>query len=306
VAGTIFGLHLYQDAAVFPYPTALAWKRFVMPKSTMTWEAAVRWCMVTPGMTELAKAAYFDDPVVAGKRYHASAEFAAVKAIIGEKPGRALDLGAGNGILSYALAREGWRVTAVEPDPSGLVGAGAIRALAKQTNTPIEVIEAFGEAIPLAAAGFDLVVARQVLHHAHDLPGFCREMARLSRPGATILTLRDHVISGPAQLQPFLDSHPLHHLYGGENAFTLAAYQAALVGAGLEIIQAYHSFQSVMNYDPMTEDVVRDKLSGTFGPLRPVMGAVLRIVPFSIIAKLAAQLDRRPGRLVSFHARNRS
>ena len=41
--------------------------------------------------------------------------------MIPRKAGRALDLGAGNGILSYALAREGWSVTAVEPDPSALV-----------------------------------------------------------------------------------------------------------------------------------------------------------------------------------------
>ncbi|MER8689017.1 class I SAM-dependent methyltransferase [Mesorhizobium sp. M1136] len=271
-----------------------------MPETVMTWEDAVRWCMSEPSMKELARAAYFDDPVLAARRYHESAEFQAVRSMIPRKAGRALDLGAGNGILSYALAREGWSVTAVEPDPSALVGAAAIRTLAEKTGTHIDVIEAFGEAIPLTAAGYDLVVARQVLHHAHDLPAFCREVARLSREGATFLSLRDHVISGPKQLEPFLRTHPLHHLYGGENAFTLAAYRAALQGAGLTIDREMNSFQSVVNYDPMTASEIRERLAGVFGPLSGLVRLALSPLPFGAVAGVAALLDRRPGRLVSF------
>ncbi|MER8408365.1 class I SAM-dependent methyltransferase [Mesorhizobium sp. M1307] len=266
----------------------------------MTWEDAVRWCMNEPSMKDLARAAYFDDPVVAARRYYESAEFQAVRSMIPRKAGRALDLGAGNGILSYALAREGWLVTAVEPDPSALVGAAAIRTLAEKTGTNIDVIEAFGEAIPLSAAGYDLVVARQVLHHAHDLPAFCREVVRLSRNGATFLSLRDHVISGPKQLEPFLRAHPLHHLYGGENAFTLADYRTALEGAGLTIDCEMNSFQSVVNYDPTTAAEIRERLAAAFGPLSRLVRRALSPLPFGAIAGAAALLDRRPGRLVSF------
>ena len=41
-----------------------------MAEAAMTWEDAVRWCMSEPSMKELARAAYFDDPVVAAQRYH--------------------------------------------------------------------------------------------------------------------------------------------------------------------------------------------------------------------------------------------
>jgi len=269
----------------------------------MSWEDAVRWCLNRPEMADLARDAYFGDPVDAARRYRDSAEFAEIRRMLPAAKGRALDLGAGNGILSWALAADGWEVTAVEPDASDLVGAGAIRALAAQTGQPIAVIEAFGEAIPLEAAGFDLVVARQVLHHARDLPAFCAEMHRLSRPGATILTLRDHVISGPAQLQPFLDSHPLHHLYGGENAFTLAEYRAALTAARLQVLREMRSFQSVVNFDPMSRDGVLDRLAAMAGPARPLLRAALGAVPFAVIAAGAAAADRRPGRLVSFLCR---
>lgn len=251
-------------------------------------------------MAELARGAYFGDPVEAAQRYRASAEFAAVRDMLPATTGRALDLGAGNGILAWALAMDGWDVTAIEPDPSDLVGAGAIRALAATTDVPITVIEAMGEDIPLDSAGFDIVVARQVLHHAHDLPAFCREMSRLSRAGAVIVTLRDHVISGPEQLPLFLDQHPLHYLYGGENAFTLAQYRSALSEAGLTVQRELRSFQSIVNYDPMRPDELVGRLAEKAGPLRGLASAALGALPFNWVAELATHLDRRPGRLVSF------
>lgn len=273
-----------------------------MAEPKMTWEDAVRLCMTDPALADLARAAYFLPPEQAGPLYAASAEYAEVRRHLPLAPGRALDLGAGNGILSWALARDGWDVTAVEPDPSDLIGAGAIRTLSARTGVPIRVIEAFGEAIPLEAGGFDLVVARQVLHHAADLDGFCREMARLSRPGATILTLRDHVISGPGQLQPFRNQHPLHRFYGGENAFTLDQYRAALAGAGLRLQREWRSFQSVVNYDPATPAQILDQAAARFGPLRGPVRALAGLVPFGAVAALLAAIDRRPGRLVSFLA----
>lgn len=270
-----------------------------------SWEGAVRWLLAQPDQAELARSAYLDLPLAgAARRYRASAEYAALKPLLPSPPGRALDLGAGNGILSYALASDGWRVTAVEPDPSDLVGAGAIRALSRETGTAIEVIEAFGEAIPLADAGYDIVVARQVLHHAVDLGRFCQEMARLARPGGVVLTIRDHVISGPGQMQAFLETHPLHRLYGGENAFTMAEYERAFAGAGLEIERTIASFASVINYAPFTEADIRDAAVERLPALvRPVASAMVALTPFALLQVLASAIDRRPGRLVSFVAR---
>jgi 2-polyprenyl-3-methyl-5-hydroxy-6-metoxy-1,4-benzoquinol methylase len=272
----------------------------VVPKKNLTWEETVRRCMSDPDMADLAKAAYFDDPVMAAHRYEASAEFQEIRRIIPSKPGRALDLGAGNGILSWALARNGWDVTAVEPDQSSLIGAEAIRKVSAATQTPINVVEAFGESIPISDAGFDLIVARQVLHHAQDLPAFCREMARLSRPGAMVLTLRDHVITNAAQKQIFLETHPLHRFYGGENAFKLSEYETAFDGAGIKLDKRYVSFQSVLNFDPASPEEIFRKVASLFGVASGFAGGVLRLLPPSIVLSLLALTDRRPGRLVSY------
>lgn len=278
-----------------------------MTSARMNWEDAVRWLIDQPDQADLVRDAYFDPPVsAAAKRYHCSQEWAAVRALLAKShdstAGRALDLGAGNGIMSYALAADGWAVTAIEPDPSRLVGAGAIRDLARETGVAIKVIEAFGEAIPLDSANFDVVIARQVLHHAADLPAFCREMARLVRPGGTVVTLRDHVIDGPESLQAFFEIHPLHHLYGGENAFKLQEYASALTGAGLRIERQIASFDSVINYAPFTHDDIRNAAADRL-PLGALSRPVMKVVPIALLQRLASRIDRRPGRLVSFVAR---
>jgi len=218
--------------------------------------------------------------------------------------GTAVDIGAGNGIVSYALARDGWTTIAVEPDPSDLVGAGAIRQLARETGYVIDVRDGFGEGLPVETGTVVLVVARQVLHHARDLPAFCREIARVLSPGGLLVSVRDHVISGPDQLQPFLDSHPLHRHYGGENAFELSEYRLALTRAGLRIQKEIGSLASVINFAPHTPETLRVELARRFGPLRPIVDAGLKPKPvFGTIMRLASALDRRPGRLVSFVCR---
>src|SRR5262249_28824130 len=124
-----------------------------MTTSAMTWEQSVAWLRVQPDQVELVRACFFDDPLLAAaQRFHASSEWVATRALLPSPPGRALDMGAGRGIASYALAADGWQVTALEPDPSNLVGAGAIRALASESGNPIEVVEQWGETLPFASA----------------------------------------------------------------------------------------------------------------------------------------------------------
>lgn len=271
----------------------------------MTWEDAVRCLIGDPSQQDLVEACYFDLPLKrAAERYAQSGEWRAINHLIGPANGLAVDVGAGNGIVSYALARNGWGTVAIEPDPSELVGAGAIKRLARETQVEIDVRPGYGEQLPVGNGVASLVIARQVLHHARDLDNFCQEIARVLRPGGRLIAARDHVISGPRQLQPFLDSHPLHSQYGGENAFTLKAYRAALMGAGLRIEREIGSLQSVINYAPYTIDTLREEIAQRMGPLRRLSAAALRPLPVMRSALwILSTLDRRPGRLVSFVCR---
>ncbi len=269
------------------------------------WEDAVRWLIEQQDQRDLVEACYYDAPLAgAARRYHASDEWRAVAAYFPPQRGRALDLGAGNGIASYALAVDGWTVTAIEPDPSDLVGAGAIRELARSEALPIEVVQEWGESLPLADAGFDLIFARQVLHHARSLPQLCRELHRVLKPGGRLIAVRDHVVTRDADLPAFFDKHPLHHLYGGENAFRLDQYRSALREAGLRIDHVLRSFDSPINLAPTSRaDVIAAAAARArrLGVPRFVTRGLLGAM-FGPAAALASRLDRRPGRLVSFIA----
>lgn len=223
--------------------------------SRLTWEEAVRWYRAQPGSEPEIRSNYFDLPVLgAAERYAQSEEFSEVMRLLGPGNGRQiLDLGAGNGIASYALAKNGWDVTALEPDESSEVGAGAIELLARDTGLPIKVVREFGEKLPFADESFSAIHARQVLHHAHDLESMVKELARVLRRGGLVLNTREHVIDREQDLQRFRDAHPLHFLYGGENAYKVERYVKAFAGAGLRLLQTWGPVESILNYFPGTE-----------------------------------------------------
>ena len=267
-----------------------------MTDALMTWEQAVAWLRNQPGETELVRACFFDDPLLAAaQRFRASSEWVATRALLPSPPGRALDIGAGRGIASYALAADGWQVTALEPDPSPLVGSGAIRALASDSGKPIEVVEQWGETLPFASATFDAVLCRQVLHHARDLKQLCAEIGRVLKPDGIMLATREHVISRREDLPAFLASHALHKFYGGENAYLLAEYHEAITRAGLMLERSLNPLQSDINLFPMTLD-----------DHRKLLAERLRLPPVLVRPWLMAWFGERltdPGRLYTFRAR---
>jgi ubiquinone/menaquinone biosynthesis C-methylase UbiE len=271
-----------------------------------TWEQAVEWLIAQPDKKDLVKACYYDRPVkVAAERFRASEEWEATQLLLPTTFGKVLDVGAGSGISSFALAKEGWHTTALEPDSSNSVGAGAIRTLSNESNLSIEIVQGYGEQIPLPDANFELIYARQALHHANDLHQLCRELFRVLKPGGTLLAVREHVISSPKQLDTFLSQHPLHQLYGGENAYTLSQYKTALEQAGFSQTKVIRPFDSVINFAPHSKLTLKQELKRYFAkvPAGNLFGDILFSDSlFNLTLQILSRIDQRPGRAYSFVA----
>jgi SAM-dependent methyltransferase len=269
------------------------------------WEHAVEWLRSQPENQDLVLNAYYDDPLIdAARRYWVSCEFQEIRKLLGSTRGQALDVGAGRGVASYALAREGFAVAALEPDNSSLVGAGAIRSLAEESALPITVVREVSEHLPFGDCQFDLVFVRAVLHHTQNLQSACREFFRVLKPGGRLVAVREHVISCETDLEAFLSRHPLHRLYGGENAFLLSTYTNAMLQAGFAIDCVLSPLSSVINYAPYTEETLRkriaDRMGGALG-MRDAFHYALRLPSlWSAALKVLSRVDRRPGRLYSF------
>ncbi|MER8595870.1 class I SAM-dependent methyltransferase [Mesorhizobium sp. M1182] len=263
----------------------------------MTWEEAVSWLKSQPDKARLVEACFYDDPILqSAERFYSTTEWHETQRILSGRRGRALDIGAGRGISSFALAKDGWQVTALEPDPSPEVGAGAVFRLAREANLPIDVVTDWGEKLPFDDASFDLVYCRAVLHHARDLNRLCAEAGRVLRSGGLMLAAREHVISNDKDLDVFLRGHPLHHLYGGEKAYRKSEYIFALTQAGLTLSHVLNPFQSDINLFPDTPLDLKRRWSKKLRLPWPA------IIP-DFALPLAGAVTRGPGRLYSFVAR---
>lgn len=244
----------------------------------MTWEEAVVWLRGQKDQQNLVKACFYDDPLIeAVERYWKSAEWVAIKEYLPKRRGNVLDLGAGRGISSFAFAKEGWNVTALEPGASKIVGSKAIKQLSKEANLDIKVFNKYGERIPFKDNTFDVVFGREVLHHAKNLKKFCDEANRVLKKGGVLIFVREHVISKKEDLPVFLDNHPLHKLYGGENALLLGDYLEAIENSGIQIKYVLNPLESDINLFPRTN----------------------KFVP-KIVVKIIGDRLKYPGRLYSF------
>ena len=279
-----------------------------MSMNNKTWEQAVEQLRNEPNNASLVYNAYYDDPLIdAAERYWNSEEWRQIVKYLPYNKGKALDVGAGRGIASYALTKEGFQVTALEPDTSGIVGSNAIKELSSNRNLSIEVVEEFSETLPFEDDQFDVVFARAVLHHTKNLDDACSEFIRVLKPNGVFIAVREHVISRIEDLPVFLDDHPLHNSYGGENAFVLEKYLSSIRGAGFEIDKVLAPFDSPINYHPFTTNSLKEELIERFSeklfiPSRLIRRMVNYKYSWFFVKRVLNKIDKRPGRLYSFIA----
>jgi SAM-dependent methyltransferase len=105
------------------------------------------------------------------------------------RPLAVLDLGAGNGWLSYRIASEGHRAWALDIRDDRVDGLGAAVPFVDQAAGRMECLVAPFDAIPLPAEAADLALFNASIHYATDLRAVLAEAQRVIRPGGQIVIL---------------------------------------------------------------------------------------------------------------------
>ena len=100
-----------------------------------------------------------------------------------------LDLGAGNGWLSYRLAQEGDSTIALDVRTDCVDGLGVATSLASASRGKMRCVAASFQATRLADASVDIALFNASLHYATDLELAVAEAARVTRGGGMIVIL---------------------------------------------------------------------------------------------------------------------
>jgi len=133
---------------------------------------------------------------------------------------RVLDLGCGEGYEAAHLASLGWKVDAIDLDPRA-----TWPALAARHKGRLRFRQGDAQALKGLKGSYDLVLQKDMLHHA-DLPEKAlAEMARLCRPGGRVLVMEAN------RLNPIF--YLRLTLLEGHQHFTRWRLRALLAGAGM-------------------------------------------------------------------------
>jgi SAM-dependent methyltransferase len=100
---------------------------------------------------------------------------------------RVLDIGAGNGWMSYRLAQMGFRPVAVDLLINDQDGLGAAKHYQQQLPEMFPSVQAESTRLPFASEQFDAVIFNASFHYAENYHASLREAMRCLEPGGLIV-----------------------------------------------------------------------------------------------------------------------
>jgi ubiquinone/menaquinone biosynthesis C-methylase UbiE len=163
----------------------------------------------------------------------------------------AVDLGAGTGLLTRALARKVPQVVAVEPDPRM---AGVLQARSSQAQFDgIRVAQSRGEQIPLPDASADGVFASSAWHWL-DPERAPREIARVLRDGGrlgVIWTTRDRSADWVREVEAVRGQ-----LFGNVQTASFASTRQMTTGDFVDMLATY---SGAITASPQEREVALDR-----------------------------------------------
>lgn len=148
-------------------------------------------------------------------------------------PGELLDVGCGDGRVGKRFAALGYRVSGLDAAPENVAAASAAGIDARHGDA--------GEPLPFDSRRFDVVYAGEIIEHLFDTAAFVAELARVTRPGGTVIVTTPNLAHLPDRLRLLLggtptQTQPLHpFLKLHIRPFTARSLRQALEQAGLRL-----------------------------------------------------------------------
>ena len=99
---------------------------------------------------------------------------------------KVLEVGCGSGVDSMEFARNGALVTATDMTDNAVA---LTKALAKELDLPVEVVQASADNLPFEDGTFAAVFCYGVLHHIPEVDKAMAEIHRVLKPGGTVMAM---------------------------------------------------------------------------------------------------------------------
>lgn len=168
---------------------------------------------------------------------------------------RALDVATGGGHTALAIARTAGQVVASDLTPKMLAAAEAFIRGEGVENVTFEVAAA--EELPFDDASFDVVTCRIAPHHFADVRAFCREVARVLKPGGRFVMI-DSVAPDDDELDRFINDVEWRRDKSHVRNYRLSEWQEWIEATGLtvdvaELFERRYEFQSWAERSRMDE-----------------------------------------------------
>jgi SAM-dependent methyltransferase len=164
-----------------------------------------------------------------------------------------LDIGGDNGVISYLLRARGGRWCSADLD---LNTVDAIRDL-----VATEVYHMDGSRAPFPDATFDQIVIVDFLEHIPDDRGFVRELARISKPGSTLIVNVPH-------LKPKSLLNHFRHRIGLTDAWHGHLRPGYDLPALTDLLQPYFEIEQATTYSGTFSELVDTAMNGLYEALR--------------------------------------
>jgi SAM-dependent methyltransferase len=164
-----------------------------------------------------------------------------------------LDIGADNGVISFLLRQRGGRWYSADLDSNAV---SSIRQLVGEN-----VYQLDGTAAPFSDSMFDQVVIVDFLEHIADDQRFVRELARIVRPGGTL------VINVP-HLKPYSLLNRFRHWIGLTDEWHGHLRPGYTVAALRELLKPHFALERATTYSRAFSELVDTALNGVYQTLR--------------------------------------